>query len=76
MLLSKSDLIDVLGDFDPQRATTALRNLANPAPVISISSRDNNGMQDWITWLHAQRAGLAHVASKHHSHAHAHGHPA
>ena len=76
MLLSKSDLIDVLGDFDPERATTALRNLANPAPVISISSRDNDGMQHWISWLQEQRAGMTPVASQHHSHTHSHGHPA
>ena len=76
MLLSKSDLIDVLGDFDPERATTAFRNLANPAPVISISSRNNDGIQDWISWLEEQCAGMTQVASQHHSHPHSHGHPA
>jgi hydrogenase nickel incorporation protein HypB len=52
MLLTKSDLYDVLGDFDPLRATQALRNLANPADVFEISSRDGGGMPEWIQWLH------------------------
>ena len=51
MLLTKSDLYDVLGDFDAQLATQALRNLANPAPVIEISSRDGDGMPKWTKWL-------------------------
>jgi hydrogenase nickel incorporation protein HypB len=51
MLLTKADLLDVLGDFDTQRATDALRNLANPAPVISLSSRSGEGMDKWLSWL-------------------------
>ncbi len=55
MLLSKSDLFEVLGDFDPNRATLALRNLANSAPVIRLSSRNGDGMLEWGTWLREQR---------------------
>jgi hydrogenase nickel incorporation protein HypB len=55
MLLSKSDLYAVLGDFDPERATQALRNLANPAPVIRLSSRDGDGINEWIQWLRQER---------------------
>ena len=51
MLLTKSDLLEVLGDFDPQRATSALRNLANPAPVITLSSRSGEGINEWLAWL-------------------------
>ena len=51
LLLSKSDLIDVLGDFDPGRATHALRELANPAPVIALSSRRGDGVDEWLAWL-------------------------
>jgi len=51
LLLSKSDLIDILGDFDPERATRALRNLANPAPVLQLSSRNGEGMDNWLGWL-------------------------
>jgi len=59
MLLSKSDLYPVLDDFDPERATQALRNLANPAPVLRLSSRSGEGMHDWIQWLqHERRVAL------------------
>jgi hydrogenase nickel incorporation protein HypB len=55
LLLSKSDLYPVLDDFDPARATQALRNLANPAPVLRLSSRNGEGMHDWIEWLQHER---------------------
>jgi hydrogenase nickel incorporation protein HypB len=51
MLISKSDLIDVLGDFDPEKASAHLRDLANEAQVIEISARSGNGMNAWLTWL-------------------------
>ena len=56
MLLTKSDLYEVLGDFDPQCATRALRNLANAAPVIEISSRAGGGMPKWTMWLQERLA--------------------
>ena len=58
MLISKSDLIDVLGDFDPARAETHLRNLANPAPVIALSARSGEGMGAWVDWLSGQIASV------------------
>lgn len=51
MLVTKSDLIDVLGDFDPARAAYHLRNLANTSPVIELSARSGSGMDDWNKWL-------------------------
>mgnify|MGYP001819967714 CR=1 FL=1 len=51
MLLSKSDLLAVLDDFRPQFAETALRNLANEAPVIALSARSGAGMEAWLAWL-------------------------
>jgi hydrogenase nickel incorporation protein HypB len=51
MLISKSDIIDVLGDFDPARAERYLRELANPAPVIRLSARSGDGMTAWTDWL-------------------------
>jgi hydrogenase nickel incorporation protein HypB len=51
MLLTKSDLTPLLGDFVPQRAKRCLRELANDAPVFELSSRSGSGMQDWIGWL-------------------------
>ena len=51
MLLTKTDLLAVLDDFDPEKAIHCLRQLANPAPVIQLSARKQQGMQNWINWL-------------------------
>ena len=51
MLLSKSDLLEALGDFDPDKAVRSLRDLANAAPAFQFSSRSGDGMQDWLDWL-------------------------
>jgi hydrogenase nickel incorporation protein HypB len=51
MLLTKTDLLPVLDDFDCESAETALRNLANPAPVIRLSAKSSDGMEAWLDWL-------------------------
>ena len=51
MLLSKTDLLAVLDDFDPAKAEHCLRQLANPAPVIALSAKNNNGMAEWLAWM-------------------------
>ena len=51
VLLTKSDLIEVLGDFDPERATSFIRQLANPAPVRTLSARNGLGVAAWCDWL-------------------------
>jgi len=53
LLLTKADLIEVLGDFEPQRAIGALRALANPAAAFALSSRDGTGIDAWLAWLRA-----------------------
>ncbi len=56
MLLTKIDLLAVLDDFDPQRAETALRRLANDAPALRISARSHAGLENWIAWLKREHA--------------------
>ena len=52
MLLTKTDLLDVLDDFDTKKAELNLRQLASDAPVIELSSRrGGEGLSTWITWL-------------------------
>jgi hydrogenase nickel incorporation protein HypB len=51
VLISKADLLEVLGDFDVARATGCVRALANPAPVLPISARSGTGMRDWLDWV-------------------------
>ncbi len=53
LLLSKADLLPLLGDFDPARAERCLRDLANPAPVITLSARSGTGLREWCDWLRA-----------------------
>ncbi len=57
VLISKSDLLEVLGDFDPETAERHLRNIANPAPVVEVSARNGAGMDAWLDWLR-QEAGV------------------
>jgi len=54
MLISKTDLLPHLDDFSPLNAEQNLHNLANDAPVIEFSSKDGNGLEAWITWLHVE----------------------
>ena len=59
VLITKSDLLDVLDDFDPGRAETCLRNLANTAPVYKVSAKDGTGLDSWLQWLGAARSEAA-----------------
>jgi len=56
VMLSKTDLAAVFDDFDPVRAEEAVRNLANPAPVIAVSARANPRLETWLDWLRSEVA--------------------
>jgi hydrogenase nickel incorporation protein HypB len=64
VLLSKSDLLPVLDDFDPARAEHHLRHLASEAPVLLLGARKQLGMAAWLQWLRdelaAQRERVKH----------------
>jgi hydrogenase nickel incorporation protein HypB len=51
LLLTKADLLDVLDDFDPAKATRHLRELANPAEVLEVSVRRPDSLGPWLQWL-------------------------
>ena len=51
VVISKSDLLPVLEDFDPAYAEDCLRQLANSAPVLEVSARHGGGMDAWLAWL-------------------------
>jgi hydrogenase nickel incorporation protein HypB len=72
VLLTKSDLIEVLGDFDPARASSAIRQLANPAPVLALSARNGLGMEAWCGWV-LEQVGLyrRQIATEKATHSHA-----
>jgi len=51
MLITKTDLLAVLDDFQCSNARRYLRELANPATVLEVSARNSQGMDQWISWL-------------------------
>jgi hydrogenase nickel incorporation protein HypB len=51
LLITKTDLLAVLEEFNPEVAEGYLRKLANPAPVIHVSARTGDGLADWLNWL-------------------------
>jgi hydrogenase nickel incorporation protein HypB len=76
VLISKSDLLPVLDDFNPENAKQYLHDIASDAPVFELSAKNQSGMQQWFDWLfdqiEKQKAYLAEhpVASSHHHHHH------
>ena len=85
VLISKCDLLPVLDDFKPGNAKRYLRDIASPAPVVELSSKDKTGMPHWLDWVGqqvvARRAWLeehpvqaAHGHHHHHNHDHNIGH--
>jgi len=89
VLLTKSDLLPVLDDFEPAKAEHHLRHLASEAPMLQLGARKAIGMDGWLGWLRselsAQRERVANNetlrpkvqpegAVLHHSHDHHHHH--
>ena len=60
VLLSKSDLLPVLDDFNPDNARRYLRELASDAPVFELSAKSGVGMDAWVHWLLGEIATLEH----------------
>ena len=58
MLVSKSDLLAMLDDFSPDKAERHLRELANQAPVHTLSARSGDGMQAWLDWLRQEHTAM------------------
>jgi len=56
VLLTKSDLLQVLDDFDPARAESYVRNLASTVPVLQLSARKGLGLEAWFDWLRDELA--------------------
>ena len=51
VLLTKSDLLEVLDDFSPQKAESYLRQLASDVPMLQLASRRNTDIDGWLDWL-------------------------
>lgn len=57
VLLTKTDLLPVMDDFDPTRAEHYLRQLANPALALRLSAKKRDGLNAWFDWLRQEVAG-------------------
>jgi hydrogenase nickel incorporation protein HypB len=56
VVLSKADLLEVLGDFDPARAGAALRALGRDTPMIRTAARRAPELGLWLDWLEQEIA--------------------
>jgi hydrogenase nickel incorporation protein HypB len=76
MALTKLDLLEAVGDFDPRDATRHLRNLATAAPVLELSSRNGSGIDMWIAWIAEQVDAASHTTGSNTSGSHTTASPA
>jgi hydrogenase nickel incorporation protein HypB len=51
VLLTKSDLLTFIDDFNPATAVSYVRELANPAEVLTLSARRPDTLHVWLEWL-------------------------
>lgn len=58
LLLSKSDLLPALPEFQPDVAIEHFRRLAKSAPVIPLTARNRDSLDPWISWLRKQAASV------------------
>lgn len=54
VVLTKTDLLPYLDEFEPARAEKNLRRLASQALLFRVSSRTGEGMESWVDWLHGE----------------------
>lgn len=65
VLITKGDLIPVLGDFDPDAARGHLRALAMGAAMPVVSVRDPASLAPWLGWLDEQVQAVRFEAAGH-----------
>ncbi|MGO9930251.1 MAG: hydrogenase nickel incorporation protein HypB, partial [Steroidobacteraceae bacterium] len=54
VVLSKTDLLDVMDDFSPARAAAALRALGGDTPMMGTAVRRSLAIGPWLEWLEQQ----------------------
>lgn len=55
VLVTKTDLLPLMPEFELARVRGAVRALGSAAPVLEVSARTGTGMERWLRWL-ADRA--------------------
>lgn len=65
-LITKTDLLPYMDDFDVERARGCLRDLAIEAPALELSARTGDGMEAWLAWLerHLEHATARSAAAR------------
>ncbi|MEP0843457.1 MAG: hydrogenase nickel incorporation protein HypB [Phycisphaerae bacterium] len=58
VLLTKVDLLSVL-DFDQERVREDLSRIQTRAPLLRLSARTGEGMDEWVRWVQGRRRGVA-----------------
>lgn len=51
VLITKTDLLPYIEEFSVARARAAIRAVRGDMPIIELSSKNGNGMDQWIAWL-------------------------
>jgi hydrogenase nickel incorporation protein HypB len=64
VVLSKTDLLEVLDDFDPLRAAAALQALGRDTPMIRTAARRIPDIGSWLHWLEAQLGAWRRIAKR------------
>ena len=64
VILSKTDLLDVLDDFDPSRAAVALRSLGRDTPMIRTAARRIPSIGPWLDWLEQELTAWRPIAQR------------
>ena len=65
VLQTKSDLLEVLDDFEPERAEACLRNLASEAPMLQLAARRHIEIDAWLDWLRSEVAKQKEKVARH-----------
>lgn len=55
VLLTKTDLLQVVDDFDPARVGQCLLDLGSDAPLMPLSAKRHSAMRGWFNWLNLER---------------------
>ena len=56
VLVTKGDLLGVVDDFEVSKIERQVRELGNPAPVLTLSARTGAGLPGWLDWLREEAA--------------------
>ena len=51
VLLTKTDFLAFIDDFDCEQAAARVRALANPADVLHVTVKNDTGLETWLSWL-------------------------